>query len=220
MHREGGLDDSNDSISNINRPPDSLHSKLLKIHPCGRGHDSATGSAQALVLDGPTLILALDPSLKKIFLQVASTFHSVICSRATPLQKVWSQSHSTYRRMKKWKKMVCYIQAQVVELVKRGLGKMTLAVGDGANDVSMIQKADVGVGIAGREGMQAVMASDFAMARFHFLVRLLLVHGHWSYARLARMMLYFFYKNIVSGGCALKRDTLGPWKVSSVFRGT
>lgn len=112
-----------------------------------------------------------------------------------------------------------YIQAQVVELVKRGLGKMTLAVGDGANDVSMIQKADVGVGIAGREGMQAVMASDFAMARFHFLVRLLLVHGHWSYARLARMMLYFFYKNIVSGGCALKRDTLGPWKVSSVFRG-
>lgn len=107
----------------------------------------------------------------------------------------------------------------MVELVKRDLGKMTLAVGDGANDVSMIQKADVGVGIAGREGMQAVMASDFAMARFHFLVRLLLVHGHWSYARLARMMLYFFYKNIVSGGCALKRDTLGPWKVSSVSRG-
>ena len=75
---------------------------------------------------------------------------------------------------------------------------MTLAIGDGANDVSMIQKADIGVGIAGREGMQAVMASDFAMARFHFLVRLLLVHGHWCYARLARLVLYFFYKNIVS----------------------
>lgn len=104
MHREGGLDDSNDSINNINNNitiTDSLHSKLLKIRPCGRSHDSATGSAQALVLDGPTLILALDPSLKKIFLQVASTFHSVICSRATPLQKVWSQPHSTYRRMKK-----------------------------------------------------------------------------------------------------------------------
>lgn len=85
----------------------------------------------------------------------------------------------------------------MVELVKCGLGKMTLAIGDGANDVSMIQKADVGVGIAGREGMQAVMASDFAMARFQYLVRLLLVHGHWCYSRLARLMLYFFYKNIV-----------------------
>lgn len=83
-------------------------------------------------------------------------------------------------------------------LIKDGLGQMTLAIGDGANDVSMIQKADIGVGIAGREGMQAVMASDFAMARFQFLVRLLLVHGHWSYARLANLILYFFYKNIVS----------------------
>ena len=85
----------------------------------------------------------------------------------------------------------------MVELVKKNLNQMTLAIGDGANDVSMIQKAHVGVGISGREGMQAVMASDFAMARFKFLVRLLLVHGHWSYSRLANMMLYFFYKNVV-----------------------
>ncbi len=88
----------------------------------------------------------------------------------------------------------------MVEMVKKGRRQMTLAIGDGANDVSMIQKADVGVGIAGREGMQAVMASDFAMARFHFLVRLLLVHGHWCYMRLANLILYFFYKNIVSWG--------------------
>lgn len=71
-------------------------------------------------------------------------------------------------------------------------------VGDGANDVSMIQAADVGIGIAGQEGSQALMASDFAMSRFKFLRHLLLVHGHWSYDRLARMVLYFFYKNIVS----------------------
>lgn len=70
--------------------------------------------------------------------------------------------------------------------------------GDGANDVSMIQTADVGIGIAGQEGMQAVMASDFAMSRFKFLRKILLVHGHWSYDRLARMVLYFFYKNAVS----------------------
>jgi hypothetical protein len=67
--------------------------------------------------------------------------------------------------------------------------------GDGANDVSMIQMAHVGVGISGQEGMQAVMASDFAIAQFRFLVKLLLVHGHWSYDRLANMILYFFYKN-------------------------
>ena len=73
-----------------------------------------------------------------------------------------------------------------------------MLAGDGANDVSMIQTADVGVGISGAEGMQAVMASDFAVPRFRFLGRLLLVHGHWCYDRLARMVLYFFYKNAVS----------------------
>lgn len=73
--------------------------------------------------------------------------------------------------------------------------------GDGANDVSMIQTADVGIGISGQEGMQAVMASDFSMPRFKYLHKFLLVHGHWSYDRLARMILYFFYKNAVS--CSL-----------------
>lgn len=71
---------------------------------------------------------------------------------------------------------------------------MTLAIGDGANDVSMIQMAHVGIGISGQEGMQAVMASDFAIAQFRFLDKLLLVHGHWCYDRLARLILYFFYK--------------------------
>lgn len=62
----------------------------------------------------------------------------------------------------------------------------------------MIQAADVGIGISGQEGMQAVMASDFALPKFKFLRRLLLVHGHWAYSRLANMVLYFFYKNAVS----------------------
>lgn len=67
----------------------------------------------------------------------------------------------------------------------------------GANDVSMIQMADVGVGICGQEGRQAVMASDFAMGQFRFLKRLLLVHGHWNYQRLAYLVLYNFYRNAV-----------------------
>ncbi|THU47528.1 hypothetical protein C4D60_Mb09t16480 [Musa balbisiana] len=67
----------------------------------------------------------------------------------------------------------------------------------GANDVSMIQMADVGVGICGQEGRQAVMASDFAMGQFCFLKRLLLVHGHWNYQRVGYLVLYNFYRNAV-----------------------
>lgn len=67
----------------------------------------------------------------------------------------------------------------------------------GANDVSMIQMADVGVGISGQEGRQAVMASDYAMGQFRFLKKLLLVHGHWNYERLGYMVLYNFYRNAV-----------------------
>ena len=67
----------------------------------------------------------------------------------------------------------------------------------GANDVSMIQMADVGVGICGQEGRQAVMASDFAMGQFQFLKRLLLVHGHWNYHRVGYLVLYNFYRNAV-----------------------
>lgn len=91
-----------------------------------------------------------------------------------------------------------FAQASVVQLVKRELGVQTLAVGDGANDVNMIQCADVGVGISGQEGTQAAMASDFAVTQFAFLRRLLLVHGHRCYDKLARMALYMFYKDAVS----------------------
>jgi phospholipid-translocating ATPase len=90
-----------------------------------------------------------------------------------------------------------FSKASVVRLVREELGVMTLSIGDGANDVSMIQVADIGVGISGQEGMQAVQASDFAIGRFRFLVRLLLVHGHWCYDRISKLILYFFYKNMV-----------------------
>ncbi|VDP05844.1 unnamed protein product [Soboliphyme baturini] len=100
--------------------------------------------------------------------------NAVLCCRITPLQK-----------------------ASIVKMVKSKLHVITLAIGDGANDVPMIQCADVGIGISGQEGMQAVMASDYAMPRFKYLKRLLLVHGHWCYDRLARVILYFFYKNAV-----------------------
>ena len=79
-------------------------------------------------------------------------------------------------------------------MVKNGLNVMALSIGDGANDVAMIQEADVGVGIAGEEGRQAVMSSDYAIAQFRFLQRLVLVHGRWSYRRLGETTANFFYK--------------------------
>ena len=83
-------------------------------------------------------------------------------------------------------------------MVKNGITPMpvTLAIGDGANDVSMIQEAHLGVGISGKEGLQAVNSSDVAIAQFRFLTRLLLVHGRWNYRRLSKVVLYSFYKNI------------------------
>ncbi|KAL3840799.1 hypothetical protein ACJIZ3_025390 [Penstemon smallii] len=130
-------------------------------------------AAFAVIIDGKTLTYALEDDMKHQFLNLAVDCASVICCRVSPKQK-----------------------ALVTRLVKEGTGKITLAIGDGANDVGMIQEADIGVGISGCEGMQAVMASDFAIAQFRFLERLLVVHGHWCYKRIAQMICYFFYKNI------------------------
>lgn len=128
----------------------------------------------ALVIDGTTLKYGLENATRDKVLALGMRCASVICCRVSPKQK-----------------------AQVVNLVKKGLKVMTLAIGDGANDVSMIQEANVGVGISGEEGRQAVMASDYAIAQFSYLSKLLLVHGRWSYLRTSEMIFTFFYKNIM-----------------------
>ncbi|EEH06343.1 phospholipid-translocating P-type ATPase domain-containing protein [Histoplasma capsulatum G186AR] len=128
----------------------------------------------ALIVDGDTLKLMLSPELKQKFLLLCKQCKSVLCCRVSPAQK-----------------------AAVVQMVKTGLNVMALAIGDGANDVAMIQEADVGVGIAGEEGRQAVMSSDYAIGQFRFLQRLVLVHGRWSYRRLGETVANFFYKNLV-----------------------
>jgi phospholipid-transporting ATPase len=84
---------------------------------------------------------------------------------------------------------MCLQKAQVVRLVKTKTEPtpLTLAIGDGGNDVTMIQEAHVGIGIVGLEGMQAVQASDYAIAQFRFLQQLLFVHGRWNYRRVSQV---------------------------------
>lgn len=139
-----------------------------------RKNHEAPGPTHALVIDGFTLRWVLHDSLMQKFLLLCKQCKSVLCCRVSPAQK-----------------------AAVVAMVKTGLDVMTLSVGDGANDVAMIQEADVGVGIAGVEGRQAVMSSDYAIGQFRFLQRLVLVHGRWSYRRLAESISNFFYKNMI-----------------------
>ncbi|KAM8962280.1 LOW QUALITY PROTEIN: phospholipid-transporting ATPase IC [Pelodytes ibericus] len=115
---------------------------------------------------------ALKELRQKNFVDLACECSSVICCRVTPKQK-----------------------AMVVELVKKYKKAITLAIGDGANDVNMIKTAHIGVGISGQEGMQAVMSSDYSFAQFKYLQRLILVHGRWSYIRMCKFLRFFFYKN-------------------------
>ncbi|KDQ53432.1 hypothetical protein JAAARDRAFT_137304 [Jaapia argillacea MUCL 33604] len=128
----------------------------------------------ALIIDGKSLTFALEKELSKTFLELAIMCKAVVCCRVSPLQK-----------------------ALVVKLVKKNQKSILLAIGDGANDVSMIQAAHVGVGISGVEGLQAARSADVAISQFRFLKKLLLVHGAWSYQRLSKLILYSFYKNIV-----------------------
>ncbi|KAF5277653.1 hypothetical protein FQA39_LY06146 [Lamprigera yunnana] len=164
-----GVDGTSSDITGKRNQASSSTNELLK-----RSRTVPRKHSRALVVDGKSLTYILDKrsNLTKHFLKLTTYCTSVLCCRATPLQK-----------------------AYIVKVVKEELKMRTLAIGDGANDVSMIQTADVGIGISGQEGMQAVMAADFALSRFKYLERFLLVHGHWSYDRLARMVLYFFYKN-------------------------
>ncbi|KAI8085885.1 uncharacterized protein B0P05DRAFT_534105 [Gilbertella persicaria] len=154
---------------------DDRDSTLAELEKALNKIDQVNGERKcALVIDGVTLKYALEPQTKDLMLDLGIRCASVICCRVSPKQK-----------------------AQVVRLVKKGLGVMTLAIGDGANDVSMIQEANIGVGISGVEGRQAVMASDYAIAQFRFLQKLLLVYGRWSYLRIAEMIMGFFFKNII-----------------------
>ncbi|KAI8638204.1 hypothetical protein BD408DRAFT_423376 [Parasitella parasitica] len=127
----------------------------------------------AFIIEGKALTFALEKDLEKTFYDLATRCKAVICCRVSPLQK-----------------------ALVVKMVKKFSKSILLAIGDGANDVSMIQAAHVGIGISGVEGLQAARSADFAISQFRFLKKLLLVHGSWAYQRLSKMIFFYFYKNV------------------------
>ena len=130
-----------------------------------------------LVLDGETLAsISDDAERQTAFLELAVLVDAIICCRASPSQKAM-------------------LVKSIRHHVKRAI---TLAIGDGANDVAMIQEADVGIGISGgKEGAQAARTSDYAIAQFRFLCKLLLVHGRYNYDRVSKYILATMYKEMV-----------------------
>ena len=128
-----------------------------------------------LVDEKALLTITENTEIEKMFLDVAKDAMAVICCRVSPLQK-----------------------SQVVKLMKNyDKTKITLAIGDGGNDVSMIMEAHIGIGIYGEEGLRAAQSSDYAIGEFQVLRRLLFVHGYLSLLRNSMMIIYFFYKNFV-----------------------
>uniref|UniRef100_A0A8D0C8B1 Phospholipid-transporting ATPase n=1 Tax=Salvator merianae TaxID=96440 RepID=A0A8D0C8B1_SALMN len=164
------------SMSLILINEDSLDATRASLtqHCANLGDSLGKENDIALIIDGQTLKYALSFEVRQSFLDLALSCKAVICCRVSPLQK-----------------------SEIVDMVKKHVNAITLAIGDGANDVGMIQTAHVGVGISGNEGMQATNSSDYAIAQFSYLEKLLLVHGAWSYNRVTKCILYCFYKNVV-----------------------
>jgi len=129
-----------------------------------------------VVIDGQTLSkIETDKALRNLFFDLAILADSVICCRASPSQK-----------------------AGLVKAIRKRVKKsITLAIGDGANDIAMIQEAHVGIGITGKEGLQAARTSDYSIAQFRFLTKLLLVHGRWNYIRICKYTVGTFWKEML-----------------------
>ena len=146
-----------------------------------------------VVIDGITLDVLLREREKE-FVHMGKKLAAAVCCRLTPLQK-----------------------AHCVRLFQQQLGEPVLAVGDGANDVSMIQEAKVGIGIMGLEGSQAELAADFAIPKFRMLERLLSIHGRYSWYRNSTLTLYSFYKNVVLALCTVLYSFYSGFSGTSLY---
>ena len=151
-----------------------LSQKLNKI----KQQIKKTGKSkkQAIIIAGHSLVtIDAEKYIRNLFLEASDKVDVVLACRVSPKQK-----------------------ADIVDMIKQRFpSKITLSIGDGANDVSMIMQAHVGIGILGKEGQQAARSADFAIGEFKFLKPLLFVHGREAYRRNSLLILYSFYKNVL-----------------------
>ena len=125
------------------------------------------------IIDGDTLDLALK-NCEKDFFETAMLAPSVVCCRCSPTQK-----------------------RIIVHTIKNYTDARTAAVGDGGNDVAMIQEADVGIGIVGKEGLQASLAADYSILEFNYLNKLLLWFGRISYKNTSMMAKFIMHRGLI-----------------------
>ena len=170
----------------------SLFALLRELYTTYKEHARLTD--RSLVIDGKAVTAVMSrESMKRRLAVITSMCQTVIACRLSPVQK-----SQLVRLMKEW-------------------GNQTAAIGDGGNDISMIQEAHVGFGIIGYEGKAASEAADFAFTKFKHLQRVLLVHGHWYYTRLAFLVQYSFYKNVACFTCQNLFAFLSNFSAQSLF---
>ncbi|KAI8430331.1 hypothetical protein MSG28_000638 [Choristoneura fumiferana] len=133
---------------------------------------AAAGDHPDLIIEGETLEVCLQ-SYEEEFVEVLCKCAGVVVARCSPTQK-----------------------ARVAQLL-RARGRVVAAVGDGGNDVAMIQEADIGVGIEGAEGRAASLAGDVSVRAFAALARLLLVHGRRAVMRSAALSLFIVHRGLI-----------------------
>ncbi|XP_069425307.1 probable phospholipid-transporting ATPase IIB isoform X5 [Ovis canadensis] len=153
--------------THVFRPVTSRGEAHLELNAFRRKHDCA------LVIPGDALEVCLK-YYEHEFVELACQCPAVVCCRCSPTQK-----------------------AHIVKLLQQHTGRRTCAIGDGGNDVSMIQAADCGIGIEGKEGRQASLAADFSITRFKHVGRLLMVHGRSSYKRSAALGQFVMHRGLI-----------------------
>ncbi|PTB66999.1 phospholipid-translocating P-type ATPase [Trichoderma citrinoviride] len=155
----------------------------LETQLSAMAEDLTVGSIHSVVvIDGQTLAaVEKSEALSVQFFAIMLRVDSVICCRASPAQKAL---------------LVRTVRSKLKAYRGKNRRGLTLAIGDGANDLAMIQASHVGIGISGKEGLQAARVADYAIAQFRFLQRLLLVHGRWNYVRTAKFIVCTFWKEM------------------------